>query len=505
MAVATLLPNGEQQFCDANGAPYAGGSVYFYVPSTTTPKTTWADAAENTPNTNPVVLDSAGRAVIYGSGQYRQVLFDSLGNEVWDQLTQDVYSLIDQGAAIWGGTATGTANALNLTSTPLLTQLTAGQLIAFIAASNNTTAITVNVSGLGVTPVKVMSSSGLVPLVANNLIAGGRYLLLFDGVNFVLLNPTTPAVAAGFVNLASATTTDLGSAGSNNINVTGTATITSFGASATLGNPLYYVVFSGSLLITAGANIVTPNGQNVTTQPGDFALLQYLGTGVWNILSYFPAAGYIGSINVVQVSSSETYFASTNLVYVMVEMVGGGGGGGGSSGQSFGGGGGGGAGGYLRALLSAAAVGTSQVVTVGAGGLSGTGNGGTGGTTSFGSLLVCTGGNGGTGEGGEASFSPGGAGGGISITAGQAIVYMGGQNGGVGYQNSQAECGGGGSTPLGFGAPFNACAPESAAAATLPTGYGSGGGGAINSNNGAVIGGSAGMPGLVIITEYLYK
>lgn len=90
--MASLLPNGEQQFCDANGAPYAGGLVYFYVPSTLTYKDTYQDAAQTILNTNPVVLDAAGRAVIYGNGDYRQRLVDGLGNLIWDQETSSVVS-----------------------------------------------------------------------------------------------------------------------------------------------------------------------------------------------------------------------------------------------------------------------------------------------------------------------------------------------------------------------------------------------------------------------------
>jgi hypothetical protein len=82
-----LLPNGETQFADGNGAPYAGGAVYFYIPATTTPKATWKDPNGTTLNSNPVILDSAGRGIIWGSGEYRQVVQDQFGNTIWDQLT----------------------------------------------------------------------------------------------------------------------------------------------------------------------------------------------------------------------------------------------------------------------------------------------------------------------------------------------------------------------------------------------------------------------------------
>ncbi len=84
---ATQLPNAMTQFTDQNGVPYAAGKVFFYVPGTTTPKTTWVDVNQATANANPVTLDSAGRALIYGAGEYREVLWDQFGNTIWDQLT----------------------------------------------------------------------------------------------------------------------------------------------------------------------------------------------------------------------------------------------------------------------------------------------------------------------------------------------------------------------------------------------------------------------------------
>lgn len=86
MPVAQLLAPGMQQFADANGVPYGSGNVYMYVPpATTTFKNTWIDRDQLVLNANPVPLDAAGRAVIFGSGQYRQILKDILGNTIWDK------------------------------------------------------------------------------------------------------------------------------------------------------------------------------------------------------------------------------------------------------------------------------------------------------------------------------------------------------------------------------------------------------------------------------------
>ena len=80
-----ILPNGKQQFIDSNGNPLAGGKVYYYIPSTTTFKNTYQDDAGSSLNTNPVVLDASGQCIAYGTGSYRQQVFDVNGNLIWDQ------------------------------------------------------------------------------------------------------------------------------------------------------------------------------------------------------------------------------------------------------------------------------------------------------------------------------------------------------------------------------------------------------------------------------------
>jgi len=80
--------NGEQTFLDQNGAPLSGGFVYFYAPNTSTFSPTWQDPGLSILNTNPIVLDQAGRAKIWGNIDYRQVVTDQFGNVQWDTITQ---------------------------------------------------------------------------------------------------------------------------------------------------------------------------------------------------------------------------------------------------------------------------------------------------------------------------------------------------------------------------------------------------------------------------------
>lgn len=68
------------QFFNSNGDPLNGGKLYTYAAGTTTPKATYTTEAGSVANANPVVLDSAGRAVVFLTGSYKFRLEDSLGN-----------------------------------------------------------------------------------------------------------------------------------------------------------------------------------------------------------------------------------------------------------------------------------------------------------------------------------------------------------------------------------------------------------------------------------------
>jgi len=163
----TLLPNGEQQFISNTGAPLASGTVTFYIPGTTTLKNTWSNSSQTILNTNPVVLDSGGRAVIYGSGAYRQVVKDQNGNVIWDQLTSDTSSASNLG---WGATSSGTANAQTI-STGTFTGVD-GQTIYFLAGYTNNASMTLNVNGTGATGVLKDGPGGPIFLTGGEVVAG---------------------------------------------------------------------------------------------------------------------------------------------------------------------------------------------------------------------------------------------------------------------------------------------------------------------------------------------
>lgn len=214
-----------------------------------------------------------------------------------------------------------------------------------------------------------------------------------------------------------------------------------------------------------------------------------------------------GRLMGVQVfASSGVYTPSAGMRFCIVKMAGGGGSGGGGSvgGSTALGGSGGGAGATATGRFTAAQVGPSLTVTIGAGGaasVSGPGN--SGGTTSFGALLSCAGGSGGnytvsggiiqTASGadggapyGDSLFSSSGGGGGSALAgynSGNYLIGFGGAGGGN-------EFGGGG----------RAGSSASVAAGGPGGGYGCGGGGAGVASGSAQSG--AGRAGVVIVYEY---
>lgn len=304
-------------------------------------------------------------------------------------------------------------------------------------------------------------------------------------------------------NIASSSTVAIGAASGNNVTITGTTTITAF--DTVQAGTWREVTFAGVLTLTYNAvSMILPTAANITTAAGDTAGFLSLGSGNWRCMWYQRANGEalfssgtgIQSVHTQTFTSTGTYTPTIGLAYAICEVVGAGGGGGGGDSTPHSGAGGG-AGEYIRVLVSAATLGTSQTITlgpVGSAGSSSGGNGGNGGSASIGSLIVANGGFGGTG--GSTQPSPGSGGFGGTVPAGGLDVV--GQSGGNGTNGGSFALGGpGGSGIYGGGGALIVQSSGSNSGAN-GTGYGSGGSGGCN---GAAAGG-AGAPGIIIITEY---
>lgn len=172
------------QFFDSNGVPLVGGLLYVYTAGTTTPATTWTTNSGAVANTNPIVLNAAGRTpyeIWLNSGvTYKFALYTSTNVLIG---TYDNIPAIDDPTAFNNLiTVTGT-NTLIGTSVPPYTSYVAGMTLSFIPVATNTGAVTIDVDGLGAKNLFVGSSTAM---VGGELVAGRIAQIEYDGVRFQL-------------------------------------------------------------------------------------------------------------------------------------------------------------------------------------------------------------------------------------------------------------------------------------------------------------------------------
>lgn len=324
-------------------------------------------------------------------------------------------------------------------------------------------------------------------------------------------NPTGPAtsvdIAATYVGQTSITTLGTVGTGTWQGSVVGLAFGgTNANLTASNGGIFYSTATAGAILAgTATAGQIIRSGANAAPS---WSTATYPATaGTNNTFLTSNGTNFINrGLSVVQqfFRVSGTYTPTPGMLYCIVQMVGGGGGSGGcaaTGGATLAASGGGGGGELASGTFSAATIGASQTVTIGAAGAAGAAganNGGTGGTTSLGALVTAVGGSGGVGSAAAASVITSGGLGGTGGTGG-TNRFPGGA-GGFGFASVPA-----GIIVSGFGgsSPFAGSTLSSIAAGIAGTGHGGGGGGSANNVSMAARAGAAGTGGLVVITEFV--
>jgi len=203
MANRFYSPN--QQFADNTGTPYAGGSLAFYASGTSTPLATYSDSALTIANTNPVVLDSAGRAgnIFLQNLAYKVVLSDVNGNVIWtdDPVYTSDYSTrakLLTGSGNPNGVVAGTAGSTGIgadtywdsTNNILYVCTTTGSTSTAVWTAVNATAASV----ITPTPQGYLTPVSAQPIITNDAIAVGAiyytpYLgslvSVYNGTSFV--------------------------------------------------------------------------------------------------------------------------------------------------------------------------------------------------------------------------------------------------------------------------------------------------------------------------------
>jgi hypothetical protein len=129
----TLAPVPNQQFNDSNGIPLAGGKLYTYLAGTNTLSPTFRDSLGVALNTDPIILDSGGRAVIWLAAiSYKFVLQDRQGNQIWSiDNVSDLAYINGLNAMLLTGNQTAAGNK-TFTGNTTITNLTLGTFDNFV-------------------------------------------------------------------------------------------------------------------------------------------------------------------------------------------------------------------------------------------------------------------------------------------------------------------------------------------------------------------------------------
>ena len=309
------------QFFDANGDPLSGGLLYTYAAGTTTLATTYTSSSGTTANSNPIVLDSAGRVPyeiwLTGGAFYKFVLKSSAS--VLIGTYDNIPPINDTSSNSNFLTVSGT-NTLTATGSPTVTGYLAGAQYSFVAQNTNTGAVTINIDSTG---AKSITKNGSTALVAGNIIGGSVVLVEYDGTQFQLLNvpsgnifkyivePTTVSATAatGTINYDVATqsivyyTTNASANWTINFRASSGATLNSLmdvgqtitvAFMATQGTTAYY-----NSAVTIDGTSVTPKWQN----------------------GLAPSAGYASSVDTYTYTITKTASATFTVLATQTKFA----------------------------------------------------------------------------------------------------------------------------------------------------------------------------------------
>lgn len=219
---------------------------------------------------------------------------------------------------IWDSTATSKASFLDLPvyltaagtdtytagQTPALAAYRTGQTFVFNFTNANTGAATINVDALG---AKAIKKYGTTALAAGDIIAGGVYVLVYDGTNFQLLAPLRPQITSGTQDVTTAETTtsttytDLATAGPAVTLSPGRATDQVIEFQATqyitsgIGSPAASVAIAGAAAADVDAALGPNNSVSLGLKVGSKVLALAVANAATHTLKYKVVTGGTGS------------------------------------------------------------------------------------------------------------------------------------------------------------------------------------------------------------------
>lgn len=243
---------------------------------------------------------NTGSATINANGTGATTVKDNKGNNIPANtfLANSIYEFIYDGTnyILMNNTLqylylpyaadTGSANAYAVAPAPAIAAYVAGQVVMLKPANANTAASTIAISGLSTKSIK-LAAGGDPP--ANAMISTGFYILVFDGTNFVLTNPSTAQTNNGGATTSSNAASITLSAGSNRLQavaMTNPGQAVNLPDATTLsagGGPIYIIRNVGSFSFTVLDNAGQPRA---VVQPNEAVMLfcsdVSTAKGVWS-------------------------------------------------------------------------------------------------------------------------------------------------------------------------------------------------------------------------------
>jgi hypothetical protein len=156
--------------------PLAGYELYTYITQTTTPQTTWQDPNGDTPNTNPIILDSNGMATVFlqQNINYKFVLVNPATSATFTTI-DPVIPVFNPTTGVF--TAAGNIQIGNFS----ITDENANTYIAFTTTANAVNGFSITNAATGTGPV--IAAIGSDTNVAFNIVSkGSKHVTITGGL-----------------------------------------------------------------------------------------------------------------------------------------------------------------------------------------------------------------------------------------------------------------------------------------------------------------------------------
>lgn len=323
------------QYLTNLGLMAAGGQVNTYVGgSVNTVADTYTDSTGIVKNPNPLTLSSTGRPASASGAPVafwtlpgivlKLVVTDSAGNLLVQldnipALNDPTNSTSTLSALLASPASSNTAGVGPVAGVDLVANaIKSYDVIADVRAANQPVlasgqTLSIQVQGGAAindgnggdfywNPTSAATDNGTTVIKPTTASGNGRWLRLY-----------TPPNGAQ-QSIASASTTDLGTLGTNFAQITGNVTINSLGSSASTARPLWFVTFQQALTLANSANLILPYSTNLLTAAGDFATFQYAGGGVWDLLDYQRAGAGAGADPLVLVATADQSVTNSTVL-----------------------------------------------------------------------------------------------------------------------------------------------------------------------------------------------